>query len=190
MRQWVIGSTPSNSDPEAPDGGAQRARRQWVLANFAQIFGTTAEELQAQGIDPRQYARQHRDQIRHFARWQRSQGLPVPSGRSSDMAGPAGTGPTGEGPTSGGYGYGNGGDGGGRYRLGRRGGSAWIGILVALLALRFLLVGSFVGAHAAIWWVLIIGGIVLAARVVLFSWLRRRRFIRRPSGGQQPPSGF
>jgi hypothetical protein len=75
--------------------------------------------------------------------------------------------------------------------MGMRGGSAWIGILVALLALRFLLVDSFVGAHAAIWWVLIIGGIVLAVRVVLFSWLRRRRFNRRPSDGHpHPPSGF
>ncbi len=191
MRQWVIDSDPSNTDADAHDGGAQRARRQRVRANSAQIFGSSAEELQAQGIDPRQHARQHRDQIRQFALWQRSQGLPVPSGRSADTTAPAGTGPTGEGPTSGGYGYGYGRGGGGRYRLGRRGGSAWIGILVALLALRFLLVDSFVGAHAAIWWVLIIGGLVLVARVVLFSWLRRRRFNRRPSGGQpHPPSGF
>jgi hypothetical protein len=191
MRQWVIDSNPSNSDSGTPDGGAQRARRQWVRANFAQIFGTTAEELQARGIDPRQYARQHRHQIRQFARWQRSQGVIVPSGRSSNTTGRAGTEPTGEGPTSGGYGFRYGSGGGSRYRLGRRGGSAWIGILVALLALRFLLVDSFVGAHAAIWWVLIIGGIVLAARVVLFSWLRRRRFNRSPSDGQpHPPSGF
>lgn len=191
MRQWFIDSNPSNSHSDATDGGAQRARRQWVRANFAHIFGTTAEELQAQGIDPRQYARQHRHQIRQFARSQRSQGLPVPSGRSAHTTGPAGTAQTGGGPTPGGYGYGYGSGGRGRHRLGRRGGSAWIGILVALLALRFLLVDSFVGAHAAIWWVLIIGGIVLAARVVLFSWLRRRRFNRRPSGGQpHPPSGF
>jgi hypothetical protein len=64
-----------------------------------------------------------------------------------------------------------------------RGGTAWIGILVALLALRFLLVDSFRGTHAAIFWVLGIGGTMLVARVLLFSWLRKRRFGRRQSGG-------
>jgi hypothetical protein len=76
---------------------------------------------------------------------------------------------------------------GGRFGMGRRGGTAWIGILVALLALRFLLVDSFAGPHVAIFWVLGIGGIMLVARVFLFSWLRRRRFNRRQSGG--PPNG-
>ena len=71
---------------------------------------------------------------------------------------------------------------GGPFGMGMRGGGAWIGILVALFALRFLLVGSIVGVHAAIYWVLVIGGIVLVARVVLFSWLRRRRFNRRRIG--------
>ncbi len=178
-----------NSAAGLPDRGAQPARQQWVRANFTQIFGLSAEELRAQGIDPRQYARQHRDQIRRFARRQRTQGAPVPSGPSSGgtwstRPGPAGGGPTGGEPPSGGQGYGFGRSRGGRYGLGGRGGSAWIGILVALLALRFLLVDSFVGAHAAIWWVLVIGGIMLAARVVLFGWLRRKRF-SRPSG---PPS--
>ena len=59
--------------------------------------------------------------------------------------------------------------------MGRRGGSAWIGILVALFALRFLLVDSVAGGHAAIYWVLGIGGIMLVARVFLYSWLRNRR---------------
>jgi uncharacterized membrane protein YecN with MAPEG domain len=75
--------------------------------------------------------------------------------------------------------------------MGMRGGTAWIGILIALFALRFLLVDSFPGAHAAIFWVLGIGGILLVARVFLFSWFRKRRVDRRQSGG--PPdrqSGF
>jgi uncharacterized membrane protein YecN with MAPEG domain len=75
--------------------------------------------------------------------------------------------------------------------MGMRGGTAWIGVLIVLLALRFLLVDSFAGAHAAIFWVLGIGGIMLVARVSLFSWLRKRRFDRRQSGGQSNrPSGF
>jgi hypothetical protein len=65
-----------------------------------------------------------------------------------------------------------------------RGGSAWIGILLVLFALRFLLVDSLVGTHAAIFWVLGIGGILLVVRVFLFSWLRRRRWNRRQAGGQ------
>jgi uncharacterized membrane protein YecN with MAPEG domain len=72
-----------------------------------------------------------------------------------------------------------------------RGRSAWLGIVIALFALRFLLVDSFVGTHAAIFWVLGIGGILLVARVVLFSRVRKRRFGRRRSGGQQHgPGGF
>jgi len=63
--------------------------------------------------------------------------------------------------------------------MGIRGGTAWIGVLITLFALRFLLVDSFVGTHAAILWVLGIGGIMLVARVLLFSWLRNRRFNRR-----------
>ena len=63
--------------------------------------------------------------------------------------------------------------------MGMRGGTAWIGVLIALFALRFLLVDSFVGTHAAILWVLGIGGIMLVARVFLFSWLRNRRCNRR-----------
>jgi hypothetical protein len=60
-----------------------------------------------------------------------------------------------------------------------RGGTAWIGVLILLFALRFLLVDSFAGSHAAIFWVLGIGGIILVARVLLFSWLRSRRVNRR-----------
>jgi hypothetical protein len=48
-----------------------------------------------------------------------------------------------------------------------------------LFALRFLLVDSFAGSHAAFFWVLGIGGIMLVARVLLFSWLRSRRASRR-----------
>jgi len=70
--------------------------------------------------------------------------------------------------------------------MGVRGGSAWLGIMLALFALRFLLVDSFAGTHAAIFWVLGIGGIMLVARVTLFSWLRRRRFNRRQQGGTTP----
>ena len=82
-------------------------------------------------------------------------------------------------------------DGGRGLGVGVRGGSAWIGILLVLLALRFLLVDSFVGTHAAIFWVLGIGGIMLVARVLLFSWLRKRRFNRRNRGGQPDGrSGF
>jgi uncharacterized membrane protein YecN with MAPEG domain len=56
---------------------------------------------------------------------------------------------------------------------------------------RFLLVDSLVGTHAAIFWVLGIGGIMLIARVFLFSWLRKRRFSRRQAGGQPSSrSGF
>jgi hypothetical protein len=68
-----------------------------------------------------------------------------------------------------------------------RGGPAWIGILIALLAPRFLLVDSFVGTHAAIFWVLGIGGILLVVRVFLFSWLRKSRFNRQRS--RMPQNG-
>jgi hypothetical protein len=156
---------PSSGPPPGNDGAGPQERRAWVQANFTQIFGTSAEDLQAKGIDPRRYAMEHREEVRRFARQQRSQGISVPGGR------PAG---------NRGYGYG----GGGRPGIGRRGGSAWIGVLIALFALRFLLVDSFAGAHAAVFWVLGIGGILLVARVLLFSWLRNRRFNRRQSGGQ------
>jgi hypothetical protein len=155
-------------------GGGPQDRQEWVRANFTQIFGISAQDLQAQGIDPRRYALEHLDHIRQFARMQRDQGIAVPSGRApgsrpGTSASDAGA------PDSQGNGYG----GGGRYSIGRRGGIAWIGVLVALFALRFLLVDSFAGPHAALFWVLGIGGIMLVARVVLFSWLRARRFNRR-----------
>jgi len=146
----------SDADPHSGDGSP--TRQEWVTANFTQIFGTSATDLRAQGIDPRQYAREHRDQIRQFAQLQRRQGIAVPGGN-----GPGGNGPAGRR-----YGYGG-------YGMGFRGGGAWIGILLVLFALRFLLVDSFAGTHAAIFWVLGIGGILLVARVFLFSWLRRRR---------------
>ncbi len=91
---------------------------------------------------------------------QRSQGIPVPSGRAFGGR-PGYGGPNAGRPAYRGYGYG----GSGRFGMGVRGGTAWIGILVALLALRFLLVDSFVGTHAAVFWVLGIGGILLVARV-------------------------
>jgi len=149
-------ANPPGGEANRHGGGGSATRQEWVRANFTQIFGTSAAELQAQGVDPRQYAREHRDQIRRFAQAQRRQGIAVPGGT---------------GPANGRYGYG----GGRRYGMGLRGGGAWIGILLVLLALRFLLVDSFAGAHAAIFWVLGIGGILLVARVFLFTWLRRRR---------------
>jgi hypothetical protein len=150
--------------------GAPEGRQAWVRANFTAIFGTSAEDLQSQGVDPRKYARDHRDQIRQFAQLQRSQGIAVPAGRrvpglSDDPTAPV--------PPRNTYG------GGRRFVAGRRGGSAWIGVVLALFALRFLLIGSMRGTHAAILWVLGIGGIMLVARVVLYSWLRNRRQNRR-----------
>ncbi len=154
-----------------------RRREEWVRANFTQIFGTSAEDLRREGINPRQYATEHRDQIRQFAQRQRRAGIVVPGRRASGARG-SGDGAA-RGPLRGGYG------GGLRSGPGVRGGSAWIGVLLVLLALRFLLVDSFAGTHAAVFWVLGIGGIMLVARVVLFSWLRRRRYSGRRSDG--PP---
>ena len=172
MGESDINPNPTNGNTNQQNGGGPRDRQEWIRANFTQIFGISAETLRAQGIDPRLYAREHRDQIRQYAQTQRSQGITVPGG-----GGPAGRR----------YGYG----GGGRFGMGMRGGSAWIGILVVLLALRFLLVDSFAGGHAAVFWVLGIGGIMLVARVFLFSWLRRRRYQRRQSGGRtNRQSGF
>lgn len=179
MGDCGIDATPEYGNAEIQTGGGQQDRLEWVRANFTQIFGTPARDLQARGIDPRQYAREHRDKIRQFAQMQRSQGIAVPSGRAPGSGRPGNGGPDGGGPAYRGNGYG-----GRRFRTGIRGGSAWIGIIVVLFALRFLLVDSFVGTHAAIFWVLGIGGILLVARVVLFSWLRRRRFNRRRAGGQ------
>jgi hypothetical protein len=171
-----IAPTAADRNANIHGSGGQQDRQEWVRANFAQIFGTSAEDLRAQGINPRQYAREHRDEIRQFAQMQRSQGVAVPSGRASGGRRPANSGSNAGGPNNRVYGYG--GD-GGRYGIGMRGGTAWIGVLIALFALRFLLVDSFAGTHAAIFWVLGIGGIMLVARVFLFSWLRQRRFNRR-----------
>jgi hypothetical protein len=161
-----IDSIPGDHEP--PNSGGTPSREEWVRANFTQIFGTSAHDLQAQGIDPRRYASDHRDEIRRFAGAQRRQGIAVPGG------GPGAGAPS----YRGGYRR----YGGGPFGMGARGGAAWIGILVAFFALRFLLVDSLVGRHAAIYWVLAIGGILLAVRIFLFSWLRRRRFNRPPSG--------
>jgi hypothetical protein len=171
-----IGPSLAGGDAGIQSSGGQQDRQEWVRANFTQIFGTSAESLRARGISPRQYARDHRDNIRQFAQMQRSQGIAVPGGRASGGRRPANTGSAAGGSANRVYGYGGG---GGRYGLGMRGGTAWIGVLLALFALRFLLVDSFAGTHAAIFWVLGIGGIMLVARVLLFSWLRNRRFNRR-----------
>jgi hypothetical protein len=185
MGESDIDQIPSNGDANPHATGGQQTRQEWVRANFTQIFGTSPEELHARGIDPRQYAREHRDQIRRFAQAQRRQGLAVPNGRPTGQ-GDQGNGGGGGGWSGGrGYGYGT-----GRYGMGMRGGSAWIGILLVLFALRFLLVDSFAGPHVAIFWVLGIGGIMLAARVFLFSWLRRRRFNRRQSPPRDGQTGF
>jgi hypothetical protein len=173
----------SDFAPNPPDGnasihgsGGQQDRQEWIRANFAEIFGTSAENLQAQGINPRQYAREHRDKIRQFAQMQRSLGVAVPSGQASGGRRPGNSRSNAGGPNNRVYRYGGR---AGRYAMGMRGGTAWIGVLFALFALRFLLVDSFVGTHAAILWVLGIGGIMLVARVFLFTWLRNRRFNRR-----------
>jgi hypothetical protein len=171
-----FGRAAADGDAYIQGGGGQQSRQEWVRANFAQIFGVSAEDLRAQGIRPGQYAREHRDQIRQFAQMQRSQGIAVPSGQASGDRRPGNTGSGAGGPNSRVNGYGGG---GGRYGLGMRGGTAWIGVLITLFALRFLLVDSFAGTHAAVFWVLGIGGIMLVARVLLFSWLRQRRFNRR-----------
>lgn len=178
MEDFGIDPVPTDGVPNPQRSGGAQNRQQWVRTNFTQIFGTSIEELRAQGIDPRQYALDRRDQIRRFAQAQRRQGIAVPGGRGNG-------GPTADGSTNRRYGHGYGG--GGRSGIGMRGGSAWIGILLILFALRFLLVDSFVGSHAAIFWVLGIGGILLVARVVLFSWLRRRR-VRRDQLGERSDS--
>jgi hypothetical protein len=179
MRDCAIDPAPSDHGAERRGSGGEHSREEWVRANFTQIFGTSPQDLRARGIDPRQYAREHRDEIRRFAQQQRRRGIAVPGGPGPGPGAGAG------GPPGRRYGYG-----GGRSPLRMWGGGAWIGILLALFALRFLLVDSFAGAHAAIFWVLGIGGILLVARVLLFSWLRRRRGTRgrwgEPPGGDQP----
>ena len=172
------GTGPTPADAAYGQGSAgQQDRQEWVRANFTQIFGISAEDLRAQGINPRQYAREHRDNIRQFAQLQRSQGLTVPSARGPGGGPrPASGGPYSAAPPNQEGGYGRSGR---RYSQGMRGGTAWIGVLILLFALRFLLVDSFAGSHAAIFWVLGIGGIMLVARVLLFSWLRSRRASRR-----------
>jgi hypothetical protein len=179
-----MGDTDPNramGDSDRRNGARPSSRQEWIQANFTQIFGVSAENLWAQGINPRQYAREHRDKIRQFAQMQRRQGIAVPTGGGSGRSAPGTNEPSGGSPASRGYRYG-----GGRFGLGIRGGSLWIGVLLALLALRFLLVDSFAGPHVAIFWVLEIGGVMLVARVALFSWLRSRRVKRRQSGGRQP----
>jgi hypothetical protein len=171
-----FGPNPADGNASIAGGGGQQDRQEWIRDNFAQIFGISAEDLQAQGINPRQYAREHRDRIRQFAQMQRSLGIAVPGSQASGGSPLGGSAPNARGPNNGVYRYGGR---VGRYGMGVRGGTAWIGVLIALLALRFLLVDSFVGMHAAVLWVLLIGGIMLVARVLLFSWLRNRRFNRR-----------
>jgi hypothetical protein len=171
-----FGPNPAGGNASREGSGGQQDRQEWIRANFAQIFGTSAEDLQAQGINPRQYAREHRDRIRQFAEMQRSLGVAVPSGQASGGRRPGNSGSSAGGTNNRVYRYGRR---GGRYGMGMRGSTAWIGVLIALFALRFLLVDSFAGMHAALLWVLLIGGIMLVARVLLFSWLRNKRFNRR-----------
>ena len=180
MGHCDIEQTQGNGNDVNRSSGGKQDRQAWVRANFSEIFGTSAGELQAQGHDPRQYAREHRDKIREFAQKQRRQGIAVPSGRTSGGDHQGDSGPDAGGPADRSYGYG----GSSRFGRGIWGGTGWIGILLALFALRFLLIDSFVGTHAAVFWVLGIGGILLVARVVLFSWLRRRRFNQRQSSNQ------
>jgi len=165
---------PTPPSTTGQNAGGPQERQAWVRANFTAIFGTSAADLQSQGIDAREYAAQHRDQIRQFAQLQRSQGITVPAGRVQGAHDP-GNGPTASVPPRSGDGHG----GGRRFGMGRRGGSAWLGVVLVLFALRFLLIDSVAGTHAAVFWVLGIGGIMLVARVFLFSWLRNRRQNRR-----------
>jgi hypothetical protein len=64
---------------EGPGGGRDeddpRRRRvhEWVRANFTEIFGVSVEDLRDRGVDPREYAQQHQDEIRAYARSHRSQ---------------------------------------------------------------------------------------------------------------------
>ena len=176
MADYDFGPNPADGNVSTQGAGGQQDRQEWIRANFTEIFGISAEDLRAQGISPRQYAREHRDKIREFAQLQRSRGIAVPTGQGPGGRQPGYSGPYAGGPNNRANRYGGG---GGRYGLGVRGGTAWIGVLITLLALRFMLVDSFVGLHAAILWVLLIGGIMLVARVILFSWLRNRRYNRR-----------
>jgi hypothetical protein len=104
MRQSRMGD--SGIDQVPPDGDANRygsqspAREEWVRANFVQIFGTSVEDLQALGIDPRQYALEHRSQIRSYAQAQRRRGMAVPDLRSSGGNGSASGGLGGIGPVN------------------------------------------------------------------------------------------
>ena len=184
MGHWDIDQTPGNGEVDLRNGGGRPDHQEWIRANFTQIFGVSVDELRAQGRDPRQYAREHRDQIRRFAQMQRSRGMAVPAGRAPGGGRPGSRNPDDAGSVRRGDGYG----GYRRFGRGMRGGTAWIGILLVLFAFRFLLVDSLVGTHAAIFWVLGIGGALLVARVVLFSWLRRRPKGPRWSGGR-PPDG-
>jgi hypothetical protein len=177
VADFDFGPNPADGNVGTQGGSGQQTRQEWIRANFTEIFGISAEDLRAQGIKPREYAREHRDKIREFAQLQRSMGVAVPTGQARGDRRPGYSGPYAGGPNNRPNRYGGG---GGRYGLGVRGGTAWIGVLIALLALRFLLVDSFVGLHAAILWVVLIGGIMLVARVILFSWLRNRRYNRRP----------
>ena len=87
MGESAIDSTPSNGSANPHNGGGPQDRQEWIRANFTQIFGTSIQDLQAQGIDPRRYAREHRAEIRRFAQQQRRQGIAVPGGRPSGDVG-------------------------------------------------------------------------------------------------------
>ncbi len=55
MRQCDIEQEPESGNANIQGSGGQQDRMEWVGANFTQIFGTSAKDLQAQGINPRQY---------------------------------------------------------------------------------------------------------------------------------------
>jgi len=83
MGDCAIDQIPTQSDADELGDGGALTRQEWVRANFTQIFGTSAADLQARGTDPRQYARDHRHQIRRFAQMQRRHGIAVPDARPS-----------------------------------------------------------------------------------------------------------
>jgi hypothetical protein len=49
-----IETTPGKSNASTQGSGGQQDRQERVRANFTRIFGTSGEDWQAQGINPRQ----------------------------------------------------------------------------------------------------------------------------------------
>ncbi len=116
------------------EGGRQQRNREWVRANFTEIFGVSIAELRARGVDPRVYAQEHQDLIRQYARSRRG-----------------GAGPGSGGGFGGGYRWRGGFGIGGlllvllvvRLALGGRGGGTGVGLLVVVLLVAAMLLFRF-----------------------------------------------